>query len=118
MVKTLTPKRGEKSAVIREYLNRYPDLSVPQIVERILDEKGIEVSDGAVYNIRAKLTESNGSGDAAMVTSAADLQKAKAFITEMGGLAKAVTALGDFAALVNGVLQWGRSLSTAERPPL
>src|SRR5687768_14739686 len=57
MMATKTKKRGQKTAAVRGYQTRNPNASASEIVSA-LKQKGINVSQAMVYNIRSNSKKS------------------------------------------------------------
>jgi hypothetical protein len=70
-ITVMAKKSVNKSAVVRDYLAKYPDKGPTAIAQQINDEHGVNVSGKFVATIKTKLKQASGSAAAAPTPSPA-----------------------------------------------
>ncbi len=83
-------ERGQKSTTAREYLQKYADLGVPEIVEKIRVERGLDLAKSMLYNIRADMRNSVGASMRKISPPKDDM------LVNMGRLGKIIKDCGGF----------------------
>jgi hypothetical protein len=97
-------ERGVKTQAVRDYLNAHKKAKATEVVAA-LKEKGIEVSTGMVYNLKARRTmgkrrrKAEASGET-IGPSITHLLAAKKLVQETGGVKQAQEALAALAKLI------------------
>jgi hypothetical protein len=66
----MAKKSGNKSAVVRDYLAKYPERGPTAIAQQINDEQGIKVTGKFVATIKTKLKQASGSAATASAAAA------------------------------------------------
>lgn len=97
-------ERGVKSQAIRDYLKENKNAKATEVVEAMA-AKGIKVSTGMVYNLRARKTMGKRrrkaeAGGETIGLSISHLLAAKKLVAETGGVKQAQEALAAFAKLI------------------
>jgi hypothetical protein len=57
MAKLQQHPRGFKSNLVREFIQKYPNMGATQLVDKIHDERSIDISPQMVYDIKARAEE-------------------------------------------------------------
>ena len=89
-----------KSALVRDYLAKYPDKGPAAIAKQIGEEQGVKITGKLVTSVKTKLKQSSGStAPASTPTPAASAPAKKKAAPARGKLAPAKPAPGSAAAL-------------------
>jgi hypothetical protein len=97
-MKSLLQNGGTKASLVREFYQRYGDLSPQLIQEKIKEEKGIDVANGQIYGIRSALEKAGAlknphSIPPVIPTALANLQKLADIANEIGSVEDAINLL-------------------------